>query len=237
MAAVDERKQQDQATAAGARMRGASLHVLTLRDELARGLRQLGAFTVGDFAVEVGEGRDSIWAIVRRPGRGGLAVRAAYVPGGFARVRRARRQPGEALRLEAESAIGRHCITLEGSGADLHRLHVRSWLTPAAPLLVPFIPRDLYPLDADDDPLGATGLVEAAQRGPNIGLIYFALNEPAFGHVLYVQDLTGLNDYYRATHTAPMGAVGGEWPELGYLPPLRHKAARPRSIHCLRTRR
>ncbi|WP_231731751.1 hypothetical protein [Sphingomonas sp. CCH5-D11] len=227
MAAVDERKQQDQATAAGARMRGASLHVLTLRDELARGLRQLGAFTVGDFAVEVGEGGDSIWAIVRRPGRGGLAVRAAYVPGGFARVRRARRQPGEALRLEAESAIGRHCITLEGSGADLHRLHVRSWLTPAAPLLVPFVPRDLYPLDADDDPLGATGLVEAAQRGPNTGLIYFALDEPAFGHVLYVQDLTGLNDYFRATHTAPMGAVGGEWPELGYLPPTPPQSGTP----------
>ena len=71
MAIVGERKKPDATTADRSRIRGASLHVLTLRDELARGLRQVGAFAVGDFAVEVGEGRDSIWAIVRRPGRGG----------------------------------------------------------------------------------------------------------------------------------------------------------------------
>ena len=58
-------------------------------------------------------------------------------------------------------------------------------------------------------------------------LTRFALDEPAFGHVLYLQDLTGLNDYFRATHTAPMGAVGGEWPELGYLPPTPPQSGTP----------
>lgn len=224
---ADETEQEAQGDADGRILPGASAYVLSLREELARGLKALGAFEVGDFAIEVGQGTDSIWAIVRRPGRGGLAIRAAHVPGGFRKVRKAKADPGEALRLEAVSAIGHHRLSFHGSGADLHRLRVRSWLTPDRPLLVPFSPRDLYPLDADDDPLGATGRVEAAQRGPNTGLIYFVLNEPAFGHVLYLQDMTALNDYYRATETAPMGAVGGEWPELGYLPPTPPQSGTP----------
>jgi len=206
---------------------GASAYVLMLRDELARGLKVLGSFTSGDFTVEIGQGADSIWAVVRRPGRGGLAIRAAYMPGGFRRVRKARPQPGEALRLEAESVAGRHRLCFQSSGADLHRLRVKSWLTPSHPLLVPFQPRDLYPLDADDDPTAAHGHVEAAQRGPNTGLIYVSLDAPAFGHVLYVQDLTALNPYFLATDTKPMGAVGGEWPELGYLPPSPSQSGTP----------
>jgi hypothetical protein len=221
-AQIDDRLQ-----SGGPNLRGVSGHVLALRDELRRGLKPLGRYEVGDYAVEVGQGRDSIWAVVRRPGRGGLAIRAAFAPGGFTRVRKVKRQPGEALRLEAESVIGRHRLAFTGSGDDLHRLRVRKWLTPAHPLLVPFVPRDLYPLDTDDDPLGAIGRVEAAQRGPNTGLIYLALDEPAFGHVLYLQDLTALAGYFRATGTLPLGAVGGEGPELGYLLPTPPQSGTP----------
>ena len=31
----------------------------------------------------------------------------------------------------------------------------------------------------------------------------------------------------RRTRTAPMGAVGGEWPELGYLPPTPPQSGTP----------
>lgn len=206
---------------------GASAFVLALREELAAGLNTLGRFDLGDLTVEVGCGADSIWAVTRRPGRGGLAVRAAFAPGGVRHVRTVKAKSGEALRVEAQSAAGRHVLSFEGSGADLHRLRVRAWLTPERPLLVPFAPRDLYPLDTADDPLGAVGQVEAAQRGPNTGLIYLALEEPAFGHVLYVQDLTALNPYFHATGTTPIGAVGGEWPELGFLPPTPPQSGTP----------
>lgn len=165
---------------------GASPYVFALREELARGLKVHGRFDLGAFAVEVGSGADSIWAVLRRPGRGGLAVRAGHVPGGFRRIRKAKAEPGEALRLEAESVLGGHRFAFSGSGDDLHRFCLRPWITPERPLLIPFLPRDLYPLDADDDPLGARGCVEAAQRGPNTGLIYFTVDDPGFGHVLYV---------------------------------------------------
>lgn len=211
-------------------LEGVSSLVLALHAELtSNSLSSLAAFALGDLAVEVSEGSDSLWAIIRRPRRGGLAVRLAFAPGGIDAVRRQRPRPGETLRLSVDSAIGRHIVVLKTDGLDLHRLRSTVTLTPAAPLLVPFLPRDLYPLDANDNPIGAVGTIEAGQRGVNSGLVYFHIDDPAFGSVLYFQNLTALNDYYRATKTKPDGAVGGEWPELGYLPPAPPQSGTPPS--------
>ncbi|WP_347303002.1 hypothetical protein V5740_13595 [Croceibacterium sp. TMG7-5b_MA50] len=207
--------------------RSASLYALALRQDLRGKLKIIGSFAVGDFGAELVHGSDSLWLVVRRPERGGLAVRAAYAPGGFETVRKVRATTGDGLRLEAVSALGTHRVQVDGSGDDLHRLRVRSTLMPCEPLLVPFAPRDLYPLDAGDDPLGSHGTVHAAQRGPNSGLVYLTLDDPAFGEVLYFQNLTALNPYFRATGTKPMGVVGGEWPELGYLPPCPPQSGTP----------
>lgn len=206
---------------------GVSGFTLALREELRAGMKRLGKFALGDLEVEVCAGKDSVWAIIRRPGRGGLALRAAYVAAGDLMCRKIKSPEGEALRVEIESSIGRHLIIFQTSGSDLHRLRMTVRLTPIAPLLIPFIPRDLYPLDADDDPLRTKGNVEAAQRGVNSGLVYFRLDEPAFGSTLYFQNLGSMNAYYRATKTKPDGAVGGEWPELGYLPPTPPQSGTP----------
>lgn len=224
---VDEAKERRQGEAGGDAIAGVSGYVLALREELARGLKPIGGFAIGAFEVTVAAGADSLWAIVRRPGRGGIAIRAGHANGGFDRVRKLKASGRAQLQLTARSAIGAHRFCFEASGEDLHLLRVQAWVTPERPLLVPFLPRDLYPLDATDDPLGARGRVEAAQRGPNTGLIYLALDEPAFGHVLYVQDLSVLNGWYRATGTTPVGSVGGEWPELGYLPPTPPQSHTP----------
>jgi hypothetical protein len=156
-----------------------------------------------------------------------LALRLAFAPGGINAVKRLRTKPGETLRLSIDSAVGNHTVMIRTDGLDLHRLRITAELTPSAPLLVPFLPRDLYPLDAKDNPTGAVGTVEAGQRGMNSGLLYFHVDEPAFGSVLYFQNLTAMNDYYRATKTKPDGAVGGEWPELGYLPPTPPQSGTP----------
>ena len=132
---------------------------------------------------------------------------------------RQRKRAGELLRLRVDSAIGPQIVVVRCDDIELSVLRVTTTLTPDAPLLIPHFPRDLYALGKDDDPLEAVGRVEAAQRGLNSGLCYFHLDEPAFGSVLYFQNLTALNDYFVATETKPDGAVGGKWPELGYLPP------------------
>lgn len=199
---------------------GISPYVLALREELREGsMKKCGGFALGDLDVEVCEGRDSIWALIRRKGRGGLAFRTAYVPGGAFTCRKVSRGEGFALELEVDSVIGRHSICFTTSGPDLHRLKVRVGFTPSEDMRIPFLPRDLYPLDRNDDPAKTVGNVEASQRGVNGGLLYFRLDEPEFGSVLYMQDLTQLNPYFVATGTKPNGVVGGVWPELGYLPP------------------
>jgi hypothetical protein len=203
---------------------GVTPSVLALRSELAsHSLIGRAKFEFGDLTGEVCQGRDSLWAILRRPKRGGIAIRIAFAPSGIDKVKTARQKAGDALRLSVDSAIGRHDVVLKTDGLDLHRLQVTVTLTPAAPLLVPFLPRDLYPLDENDDPTRAVGTVEAGQRGLNSGLLYFHIDRPAFGSVLYFQNLTATNDYYRSTQTRPDGAVGGKWPELGYLPPTRRQ--------------
>jgi len=202
------------------RVKGVSPFVLALREELRGGsMKRQGRFALGDLEVEICEGRDSLWALIRREGKGGLALRTAHVPGGGMTCRVRVAQPGEALRIDVDSVLGRHRVTFATSGPDLHRLRATVGFTPAVPMRIPFIPRDLYPLDRNDDPAGARGNVEAAQRGLNAGLAYFRLDEPEFGSVLYFQNLTALNPYFEATGTKPEGVVGGEWPELGYLAP------------------
>lgn len=207
--------------------KAASAATVSLQAELARGMRRIHGFQLGDCAVEMAAGQDSIWAIVRRHGRGGVALRIAHCWGGCTKVAKQRKQAGELLRLRVESSTGTQTVVIRSDDLELPLLRVTTTLTARIPLLIPYFPRDLYPLGEGDDPMTADGHVEAAQRGLNVGLCYFHLDEPAFGSVLYLQNLTGLNEYYFATGTKPDGAVGGEWPELGYQPPTPPQSGTP----------
>ena len=205
---------------------GASLCVLTLREELkGKRMRTIGQFDLAGRAVTVALGRDSLWAIIRRDGAR-LAVRTAYAPGGL-KARRLRAKPGEVLRVGLTSAIGRHVVSFTPVTDELPLIRITTRLIPAEDLLVPHLPRDLYPLGPNDDPLDARGNVEAAQRGLNSGLLYWRIDGDTPGSLLYMQNLTALNPYYNATNTKPDGAVGGEWPELGYLPPTPPQSGTP----------
>lgn len=207
---------------------GVSHYVLLLRDELCSGSMDIVAtLSLGDLEVEIAAGRDSLWAVVRRKGRGGLALRAAHAPGGCGNLRTRKGDPGEALRLEFDCAIGRQSVSFRLHEDEVPILRTTCRLTPSVPLLVPFLPRDAYPLDERDDPTRSVGQVEAAQRGMNAGYAYFRQTEPGFGSTLYFQNLTALNPYFAATGTTPDGAVGGEWPEIGYLPPTAPQKGKP----------
>jgi hypothetical protein len=207
---------------------GLTPFALALRQALKTGSsRRLTRFAAGGLMVELRATGDSVWALIRREGKGGLAVRTAFVPEGDFECSVEKIVDSEAARLKVTSALGLHEIVVRSGGDALEHIRVTVELTPAVPLLVPFLPRDLYPLDARDDPAGAVGHVEASQRGLNSGLLYFRIDEPAFGNILYFQNLTAMNPYYLATGTKPDGAVGGVWPELGYLPPTPPQSGTP----------
>jgi hypothetical protein len=195
-----------------------SPYLLGLREMLKQADAALASFRTGDLEVEVKAVYDSVFALIRRPGAGGIAVRLAFLAAPF-QCELVDSEAGEEARLRVTSATGEHIIIIVNNPEALERLRMTVRFTPSHSTNLPFVPRDVYPLDANDDPLGAKGIVEATQRGLNAGLLYFRLEEPAFGNVLYLQNLTRLNDYYRATGTKPEEAVGGKWPELGYLPP------------------
>jgi len=210
-----------------AEMPSVSLYVLALRKALQEGGgRRVATIDLDDLSLEIRAGDDSLWAFIRRDGAGGLAVRAAFLAGPFEWIKEAPKS-GETVRVRLSSALGQHVVVFRSGGEALDYIRITVDFTPATRMLIPFMPRDLYPLDSDDDPIGAKGRVEAGQRGLNSGLVYFHVDEPAFGNVLYFQNLTAMNDYYRATKTKPDGAVGGEWPELGYLMPSPPQSGTP----------
>ena len=203
----------------GADTVGISPHALAIKQFCTTASSEPSAdFSIGDLSVEVRVSGDSVWALIRRKGRGGLALRAAYLTGTF-ECASTKNKAGDAATLTIRSASGVHVVTFRTGSDALDQLRMTVRFTPAAPMLIPFIPRDLYPLDAKDDPLGTKIIVEARQRGLNSGLLYFRIEEPAFGNVFYFQNFTSLNTYYRATKTTPKDTVGGAWPELGYLMP------------------
>lgn len=123
------------------------------------------------------------------------------------------------LVFEATSELGRHRITIDRDPAEACLLTLEVVFKPSEKLHVPFLPRDLVVLGSAAG--AAKGKIDAQQRRLNTGLCYFDVDEPDLGKVLYVQDFTRLNAYFRATGTDPENAVGGLWPEVGYLAPTR----------------
>jgi len=210
------------ATTALKNAKPASTYLLNLRAALRQSDKPLVEFSSGTLAIEVRASSDSIFAVVRRPGKGGVAVRAAFVTGVFS-CSVVRAEPGEAARIVVNSDAGAYLISFTAEKDALERLRILTEFTPAVTMRIPFLPRDVYPMDPNDDPMGAHGEVAAQQRGLNAGLIFFRIDEPAFGNVLYLQNLTRLNEYFKATGTAPKDAVGGSWPELGYAAPTAEK--------------
>ncbi len=188
--------------------------LLRAQASIAAATKKLAAFTIGDYEVTVAGADDAIWLLVRRRGQGGLALRAAPLFDGDD-VKSLAPHGRDLAHIRITGSLGRTEIRVKAGVNVPVQLQMTCEFTPAAPTLFPQAPRDLLPVDRDDDPLGARGHVEAVQRGLNTAILYFQVDDPAFGNILYFQNLTSLADYFDATGTKPEGVVGGVWPELG----------------------
>ncbi len=200
---------------AAADMPGFTPETLNACFELQAATKAENQWPLGDYTVSTHHGRDALWVVVRRPEKGGIALRTYPIMGKNTIVEVNRRDDGADWKIETNSGIYRVSLTILGDSL----LRMTSRLVPSHDLLVVFWPRDLYVLDENDDPRNAKGQVEAGQRGLNAGVCYLCLKEPAFGSVLYMQNLTALNPFFIDTRTKPDGVIGGQWPELGYQPP------------------
>jgi hypothetical protein len=186
---------------------------LALRAELQGDkAKKIGSWSMAENCVELRLGADSMWAILRFKDDTGFALRCAWAPGAALELR-----SKDASAIHLLSSLGTYKV--EVTSPDPSILQVVTTLVPSADVLVPWWPRDLYPLGPDDDPEKSVGNILAAQRGMNTALLYGQLKEPTAATFLYLQDLTALNDYFNQTGTKPDGVVGGQWPEMGYCAP------------------
>jgi hypothetical protein len=98
-------------------------------------------------------------------------------------------------------------------------LHYTTSLEPRQNFQVQALPRDIYVVDDQYDPSSTEGMTYVMQSGPTAGLAYWSITKPVAGTVLYLQNLTALNEYCQTTHTDPSGTVSVQWPEIGFALP------------------
>jgi hypothetical protein len=197
---------------------GAGPWLLAAREELvAKQTRVLHDFQLHNTRFEVRQGKQSLWLVAQQPQGGGFAFRMAWAPDGMPPAK-VHKDDGT-TEFRAESTLGPLRVRLQILNETDPLVRWTVTLAPLEDLVVPFWPRDVYPLDDDEDPMETGGVIHAAQRNTCGGLLYLSLTRPRTGSLLYMQDLTSLNDYCIATGTVPDTVVGGQWPELGFALP------------------
>src|SRR5215208_5610184 len=200
---------------------GVSPWMLSLVDELGEERPSPHwTYSFDEFSFEIIEGAQSLWITGRFPSGGRVALRAAYCPDGELAIDEIR-QIGidNAIEVHLTSTVGNFRVEIHFPQVGRPVLHYKTTLNPAAPLVIPFWPRDVIPLGEEDNLTNSEGVIYATQVKARSGLVYFSLNKPKGGAALYFQNLTSLNDYCEQTETSLASVVGGEWPELGLALP------------------
>ncbi len=169
---------------------------------------------------------DAVWVFAHWPNGGASAFRVVHCPGVKLTIEVNNKQE-KSLELTIGSALGIVKTRIEFLENSQPLLHWSTKLKSPYPLLFSCLPRDVYPLDENNDPLKAEGTVYSKQEGPKAGILYFTIHKPYTGSVFYMQNFTALNDYFTRTHSAPNNVVNGQWPELGFSLPNDGKTSLP----------
>jgi hypothetical protein len=203
--------------------KGVSPWMLSLEQELGPERPAASwSYTLQDFEFKVIEGDQSLWVIIHFPQGGEIALRAAYCPYNHIAITDIRHTNDglenvfdQVLEVELSSVTGEYHVRLDFPRADRALIRCTTTLIPAAPLFLPYFPRDIIPLGPVEDLIHPEGVIYTKQVGPRTGMVYFSLSKPKAGSVMYFQNLTALNDYAEQTKTSLQEVVGGNWPELG----------------------
>jgi len=182
------------------------------------GLKPLFELAANDYGFKIFDQQDSCWLVVSWPGGSRIAFRLAYSPNDTLKISVSEKH-GTA-RLDIACLLGNYEVVVQCPAEGQPVFRYTTTLTPAAPLLFPYWPRDILPLGSAGSDVLANGEVLVRQVGTRSGQLYFKMTRPKAGAVLYLQNLTALADYNQATETSGGDTVGGEWPEIGFaLPP------------------
>ena len=163
---------------------------------------------------------DSLWA--RCFGKDGeIAFRMIYCPEGALKLNRKSVAKDNAT-LSFTSLQGKYKINISYQIGNYPILKYTTQFVPSQNLLVPFSPRDI--IIRGNTSAMPKGQIHVNQIGTRSGLLYFSIEKPSLGSVLYLQNLTALAKYNQDTETSAGNTVGGIWPEIGFaLPPTTDK--------------
>jgi len=152
-----------------------------------------------------------------------VMLRTAYAPTDHLQVTDVQPQAGGVL-IHLKASMGNFKVKVQFPDAEQSLIRITTLLKPSEPLLMPFWPRDMIITGNNGEDKMPQGEVHISQGGTRSGLQYITFDHPASGSLLYMQNLTALNDYCQATQTSLANTVGGNWPELGFcLPPAKEK--------------
>jgi hypothetical protein len=176
--------------------------------------------------------RDSAWLLVWRPGQRKLAFRMAYTAAGDIEVSKTSHING-GIDIHLRSVVGSFHIQVQLNGNDGQSFRYITSLSPRTDLHIPFWPKDIVVPEWDPGK-HRPGKIHVKQVGTRSGLIYFSVEQPKAGTVLYLQNLTALTDYCEQTKTSCSETVGGRWPDIGFsLPPTKDTALSARKKYII----
>jgi hypothetical protein len=177
----------------------------------------------GDYSFNVHCINNTLWVLADWPKGGRVAFRVAYSPDGKLSIKRTLKTD-DGVSISLSSVIGNYTVRIWFPQGEETILRYTTTLTPITDLLIPFWPRDIIIPGKDGKADSTKGEILVNQIGTRSGMVYFTINKPKAGSVLYLQNLTALQNYNQQTETSAGDTVGGQWPELGFaLPPALDK--------------
>ncbi|MBW3623543.1 MAG: hypothetical protein KY468_09060 [Armatimonadetes bacterium] len=206
---------------------GIKPHTVAVTRDLQERSELLFSFRAGEIDFEIKRGREALWILARFPSGGGVAIRGVYAPDGDLELKGIRENGNVTEFTVFGTTMGEFKCRLELLESERAQIRWTVTLTPLVDLLMPPQPWNVYPINAEGDPIPTHGIIHAQQRGSAAGLLFFSLTEPESGTALYVQNLTALNEYCEITCTTPNTIVGAEWPGMGFQPPPSDRHSLP----------
>lgn len=171
---------------------------------------------------------DSLAVKVQRKRKAELVFRLAYTPAADFEIKNSEMDE-TGLTCTLKSSLGSYRVTLAIQGDEaIDTLHYEVRFTPRMNVAVPFWPKDILLLRERGTFDNVQANIHVEQLGMRSGLVYFSIEKPKAGAVLYLQNLTALNDYCIDTGASLAGTVNASWPEFGFALP----AATDKPLHA-----
>ncbi|HWB05592.1 MAG TPA: hypothetical protein VG796_21415 [Verrucomicrobiales bacterium] len=161
------------------------------------------------------------WVIIRAAKNFRLGIRAPFDPSGFRDVRilNALRS---SLEITAAGGMGKYSVRVSIHESPGVLLRWTTTLTPAAPLVIHALPRDLCALNGRLEPYDKKARLYTCQTENSAGQTFFSIPEGKGASVFYFQNFSALADYFSLTGSRLTKTVAGQWPEAGFALPGSH---------------